>query len=699
MTIKIKQIIPVILLGVIWGVHSCKPDKDIYNGANSTGNFTDTVGPLKTYAGFPIGIGIDNQPFLNDATYRNIVSREASVVTFGYLMKHGAIVKDDGTLDFTAADQLYNAATQAGLEVYGHTLVWHQNQNATYLNTLTSGSNDNAVNVLANGDFEAGSGNTFTNWSVYNTNGATFTAGSGSSEVHGGNRSLKITNPNDNAGGQWKVQIASDLFNTVQDHNYKVTFWIKAATAGGSARLSTGPTAQYQGDHTIGTAWTQITWTFTAKEAQTRILFDMGLKANTYFIDDVKIIDVDAPPPVTSLLLNGNFEAGSGNTFTNWSVYNTNGATFTAGSGSSEVHGGNRSLKITNPNDNAGGQWKVQIASDLFTTTPNKDYKVTFWIKAATAGGSARLSTGPTAQYQGDQTIGTAWTQITWTFTAKDAQTRILFDMGLKANTYFIDDVVVVDASSSGSGGGNQNEIAKVDDAMKTFITGMLTHYKGKVKAWDVVNEPMADGNSGLRVKDNSSIPQGAKDFFFWSDYLGRDYALKAFQYAKAADPDALLFINDYGLESNQAKLDSLIKYVTYLKGKGAKIDGIGTQMHISWNTSRAGIDAAFQKLAATGLKIKISELDVKVNPDPVKPNFAPSPTNWAYQAAMYNYVVKSYIKYIPAAQRYGITIWGVSDKDSWLATNGRFEFPLLFDKDYNKKPAYSGVLQALKGQ
>jgi endo-1,4-beta-xylanase len=110
-------------------------------------------------------------------------------------------------------------------------------------------------------------------------------------------------------------------------------------------------------------------------------------------------------------------------------------------------------------------------------------------------------------------------------------------------------------------------------------------------------------------------LPAGANDWLVWSNYLGRDYALKAFNYAKAADPTALLFINDYNLESRAVKLDSLIAMVTELKGKGAKIDGIGTQMHISRNTSYDGIDQMFKKLAATGLKVHISELDVRINP------------------------------------------------------------------------------------
>jgi endo-1,4-beta-xylanase len=173
---------------------------------------------------------------------------------------------------------------------------------------------------------------------------------------------------------------------------------------------------------------------------------------------------------------------------------------------------------------------------------------------------------------------------------------------------------------------------------------------------------------------------------------------LKAFNYAKAADPDALLFINDYNLESSPAKLDSLIAYVNELKGKGAKVDGIGTQMHMSINTRYTDIDNMFRKLAATGLKVRISELDIRVNPND-KVGYELIPTTASYQADMYYYVIRSYINNVPAAQRHGVTIWGVDDRTSWIRTSqNKMDFPLLFDEALRKKPAYSGVLKALRG-
>lgn len=526
------MIIPSLLLCFVSIIAACK--RDPVNGM-STGNFSDTSGTLKDAASFPLGIAIDYTPFKNDAVYRSTVAREADNVTFGYQMKHGAIVKDDGSFDYSKADELYNMATTAGLEVFGHTLVWHQNQNGNYLRELTG--------------------------------------------------------------------------------------------------VTTGP-----------------------------------------------------PPP--SLLLNGTFEGGSGNNFTNWGAWN-GAASITAGAGANEVHEGARSFKATVAA--SGNPWSVQLASDLFSTTVDASYRVSFWIKAASNGGKIRLSTGTTAQYSSDYNTSTAWTQINWTITARDAETRILFDVGSTANTYYIDDVTVTDASTGVPPTGEQL-VALVDTAMSRFIRQSATHYAGKVKAWDVVNEAFDDGGA---IRTGTS----AGDVFYWGQYLGKGFIKKAFQYAEAADPNALLFINDYGLESNAAKLDSLIKTVEELKAQNVKIDGIGTQMHISWNTSYAGIDEAFRKLAATGLLVRVSELDVRVNPQD-KTGFTTTAQTLAYQADMYRYVVSSYLKHIPEAQRHGITIWGVTDVDSWIVVNQqKNDAPLLFNGTYGKKPAYGGVLQALKGQ
>ncbi|MBK8950995.1 MAG: endo-1,4-beta-xylanase [Chitinophagaceae bacterium] len=250
-------------------------------------------------------------------------------------------------------------------------------------------------------------------------------------------------------------------------------------------------------------------------------------------------------------------------------------------------------MKVINPTAWSGGQWRVQVSSTAFPTVSGKKYIISYWVKAASPNGSIRLSTGPSAaQYQGDQTIGTTWQQVSWQITATLSSTTFLFDMGLVANTYFIDDVSVKEVIDVPTGAA---VAAKLDELLGKYITPMVTRYKSKVKAWDVVNELLAD-DGNLRNNANSPAPAGRNDWFVWSNYLGRDYALKAFNYAAAADPTALLFINEYNLEYSSVKLDSLIKMVNELKGRGAKIDGIGTQMHVTRFTTNVGIDNMFKK-------------------------------------------------------------------------------------------------------
>ncbi|AHJ97958.1 glucuronyl esterase domain-containing protein [Hymenobacter swuensis] len=154
-------------------------------------------------------------------------------------------------------------------------------------------------------------------------------------------------------------------------------------------------------------------------------------------------IKVDNEPfqAVTSqLATNPSFENG----LTGWTTLNSSGATITANTVASEAHSGTGSMKVVNPTAQPGNQWRVQVTSAAFPTTIGKQYQISYWVRAASPGGSIRLSTGPSSpQYQADQAIGTAWQQVTWTITTSLASTTFLFDMGQVATTYYIDDVSI----------------------------------------------------------------------------------------------------------------------------------------------------------------------------------------------------------------------------------------------------------------
>ncbi|MDR1023717.1 MAG: endo-1,4-beta-xylanase, partial [Prevotellaceae bacterium] len=228
--------------------------------------------------------------------------------------------------------------------------------------------------------------------------------------------------------------------------------------------------------------------------------------------------------------------------------------------------------------------------------------------------------------------------------------------------------------------------------ALESWIAQMVGHYKSDVHAWDVVNEPMDDGKpSALKTGKGKTL---ASDEFYWQDYLGKDYAVTAFNLARQHGNEGdKLFINDYNLEQNLAKCDGLIAYVQYIESQGATVDGIGTQMHISITSSKENIAQMFAKLAQTGKLIKISELDITVGTS------SPTAENYAQQAEMYRYVADMYMQHIPESQRYGITVWCASDNAqehaNWLPDDA----PCLWDANYERKHAYKGFADGLAGK
>lgn len=214
---------------------------------------------------------------------------------------------------------------------------------------------------------------------------------------------------------------------------------------------------------------------------------------------------------------------------------------------------------------------------------------------------------------------------------------------------------------------------------MKEYITAVMTRYKGKVKSWDVVNEAF---------KDDGTYRSTSEDI--WAKNIGSpEYIYWAFQCAREADPDALLFYNDYGHEYSVAKRTAIANMVADMKAKNIPIDGIGMQMHTDIDRSVfVDIKNAIDAMVKTGLLIHISELEVYVN----KANVAGAvfTDELAKKQATHYRMISKYMKDVPVAQRYGITTWGVYDN----AKASPPEWPLLFDTQMKRKPAYYGVIE-----
>ncbi|SCL72479.1 endo-1,4-beta-xylanase (glycosyl hydrolase family 10) [Micromonospora citrea] len=213
--------------------------------------------------------------------------------------------------------------------------------------------------------------------------------------------------------------------------------------------------------------------------------------------------------------------------------------------------------------------------------------------------------------------------------------------------------------------------------AMRAHIAGVAGHYRGKVVAWDVVNEAFADGGSG-----------GRRDSVF-QQRIGDGWIEEAFRAARAADPGAKLCINDYSTDGVNAKSTAIFNLVRDFKARGVPIDCVGFQAHLIVGQVPGDLQANLQRFADLGVDVRITELDIRM-PTPA------SAANLATQAADYRRVVAACLAVARCA---GVTTWGITDRYSWIPS----VFPgqgaaLIWDDNYAPKPAYQAVAEALGG-
>lgn len=238
-------------------------------------------------------------------------------------------------------------------------------------------------------------------------------------------------------------------------------------------------------------------------------------------------------------------------------------------------------------------------------------------------------------------------------------------------------------------------------ERMRTYIHAVVGRYKGRVYGWDVCNECFLDDGS---MRDSE-----------WRRIIGDDFIELAFRFAHEADPDAELYYNDYSM-ANEGKYRAVCRMVEDFRTKGIRIDAVGMQSHngLSW-PRLADYEKAMTAIAATGVKINISELDLNVLPTPEDFGGAEVSQNYTYRPEMDPYAdgmddrtraiigerwQAFFLLYREhAADIKRVTFWGVSDTDSWLGNwpiHGRHPYALLFDTEYNPKQDYIDAILRL---
>jgi len=241
-------------------------------------------------------------------------------------------------------------------------------------------------------------------------------------------------------------------------------------------------------------------------------------------------------------------------------------------------------------------------------------------------------------------------------------------------------------------------------ERMRAHIDTVVGRYKGRIPYWDVVNEAVLHQGAGNSAKFRESP---------WFKAIGEDYIELAFRHTHAVDPDAKLYYNDYNMTKKE-KVDFVLEMVSGMRAKGVPIHGVGMQGHwmLDW-PSLSDIEYTLRTFADAGIPVSITELDISVLPDAPSHSGANVTDDVEYaekynpysqsipdevlqkQADRYHEIFELFLKYKSNIER--VTFWGTSDSQSWKNSypmKGRTDYPLLFDRKFNSKPAYHSLLK-----
>lgn len=693
-----------------------RPDKEAQYG------YLEQYDALKEYIkdrpNFHLGIGTTVDEYNKKELVYALTNSNFNETVAGNAMKMASCVADDGSMDFEKVKEYVKNATDAGLSVYGHTLAWHSQQPNKYLNGL-----------IADKELPPSSNVT---------------------------RCLVIKNAA--AGGHWDAQL---YFPAQLSKGKKYVFKMNAkATAPFDLILWAAPGDADLGSISVGTKWNEYKAEFTPSDNYENFVFAVGKLGGEL---DIKSLSLCEEGSTNNLIVNGDIKGDEVPCHKPYSWHTvTTGIQEVAESQVVEIPvsvghltfddgqnlggwGMDNTPKIVNGVCEVGNNaakaetWNAQVCYEPgFAFENDKTYHLKMKIKGSVAGefgagfqnpeGYKDCGVFPTIK------VTTDWNEVDVTTTCKgDNALRLLLNIGKYAGTLYIDDFEVYYTKSSNTIPLTDEEKKKaLTPVLQNWIYGMMEATEGKVKAWEVVNEAISgvdkngDGYYDLQSATRGTVtPDDAKNNFYWQDYLGDiDYVRTAVAAARkgfvdaGGNPEELkLFINDYNLEAaydQNKKLISLKHWIEEWEKDGVtKIDGIGSQMHVS-----CCMDPVEQKkredayvnmlnlMVSTGKLVRISELDMglEVKKNEVKDDEYPyvqvnttDMTEEQHKAmrAYYEFIVKKYLEIVPENQQWGICQWCVTDSP---ANSGwRAGLPVgLWDSDYYRKHTYAGFAAGL---
>lgn len=700
-----------------------------------------------THPNFKLGVGVAANDFLKGEMVRSVAVANFDEVVAGNAMKYASIVADDGSMDFGTVTKFVEAAKTSGLTVYGHILCWHSQQNNKWLNSLIANkpkpvdpSSVNRVLHIVAGEpkdnvwdweiyydldnvLEIGKQYTLT-LRIKGSNPGAFSFWPGMKD--GSNTHYGF--PECTSGEGWidntivftptsSIDRLRFCFGKLGGDLYFDDVVLKAD--GSEANLLVNSSF----DEDDISHWTTVSWMGLSYGVE-----ELGESGSTVWFE--------------SIITNGDAEGEDVSCF--YATEDGKGGPYAApiGETGTGADGVGRAF-IVKSADNPAEDHSTQFFVKANTVLKEGDIcKLSFKYKADKAAGSdsqthkkpgeyifydAGVSVNFTTQWQKFEKEFTVTEQMVTNEGVQPFQT-IAWNLAKfkEANTYYFDDIEFgIQKKAEGIPLTPEEKKEVLTNELERWIKGMMEACGGSVTAWDVVNEPISgggddgNGNYALQSATNPDDNGVGGQNFYWQDFLGDDYVRIPIKFARkyfaengGNSGDLKLFINDYNLESwwdNNKKVKSLINWIKRWESDGeTKIDGIGTQMHVSYILNEAdqkkqeeSIVNMFELLAASGKLIKITELDMgiveKAFGEGIKTELV---TFEQYQkmSDFYKFIIQKYFEIIPVAQQYGITQWAATDSPA--DSGWRKGQPIgLWDLNYNRKHTYAGFADGLAGK
>ena len=660
----------------------------------------DAYGPLKSYIDrsahpdFKLGGALEAGDYNKIGIVWRLANENFDELTAGNHMKYSFCVGADGTMNFSEVQKFVKNASAAGLSIYGHTLMWHAQQQNKYLNGLIA---DDEIDVDPNEKTEV----------IDNT-----TTYAGLSEFPYFVMDYK---PDIIDGiltseypGKWYQYFGSDGLSFVPGTTYTVTAKMRGSKAGSLKAQLGNWGALVTNPISFTDEWSEVSATFDGITSENGfIVFQPENFDGKIEIEWVRLSHFENPA-VSVDVEDYRINYGDYDKFP-----------FYVMGYEPEFRDG--LMCSSNP-----GGWYQYFAGDNVKTEIGNNYKVNVKIRSSKAG-SFNVNMGNwDSAVSGTLNVSTEWEVQTVKMNNVPASSCfVIFQPGGFDGDLEMEWLTVTHEEAMNTIPKTPEEKYDILSAeLYRWIDGMMEACEGQVVAWDVTNEVMSgsdqDGDGFYEPWSSSNTDDQFKaDNFIWRDYLGEldvvrlpvKYARECFE-KHGGDPSKLkLFVNDYNLESdwdNNAKVRSYAHWITkWEEEEGVVIDGVSTQMHISYFENEQALEGKkkhikqmFEIMAATGKLVRVSELDmgyVDANGVSLK---TPELTEEQHKAMAdyYKWIIQTYFEVVPVNQQYGICQWCITDSPESSGWRGG-EPVGLWDLDFNRKWSYTGFADGLAGK